>query len=192
MALPKTILLATKNMGKLKEYQALFEGLPIELKTLNDVEFPDVDETGATFFENAKLKADSAFELTGMPVLAEDSGLCVDALDGAPGIYTARYGGMEKLLDAMKAPETNRKAHYHCCLAYKDSHETILKFEGNLEGSIAEEMSGDGGFGFDPIFIPEGFSKTVASLDEETVLPIRHRTIALKKFIEHLKSLDAA
>jgi non-canonical purine NTP pyrophosphatase (RdgB/HAM1 family) len=192
MTLPKTILLATKNPGKLKEYQALFEGLPIELKTLNDVDFPDVDETGTTFFENAKLKADSAFELTGMPTLAEDSGLCVDALGGAPGIYTARYGGMEKLLEAIKSPEKSRKAHYHCCLAYKDSHETTQKFEGNLQGSIATEISGKNGFGFDPVFIPEGFSKTVASLDEKIVLPIRHRTIALQKFIGHLKELNVA
>lgn len=190
MTLPHTVLLATKNLGKLKEYQKLFESLPIQLKTLNDVDFPDVEETGKTFFENAKLKAESAFKLTRLPTLAEDSGLCVDALDGAPGIYTARYGGMKKLLKALQSTQKPRTAHYHCCLAYMDDSTEMLKFEGNLHGSIAHEASGTGGFGFDPIFIPKDEIRTAANMSDEELMPIRHRTIALNKFIAHLKDVN--
>ncbi len=195
-------VIATHNKDKLKELARILEPLGIEAVTDRDLglELPEVEETGTTFVENAYLKAASASAFTGLPAIADDSGIAVDALNGGPGIYSARYGGPEatdkdrnaKLLRELEGlPAERRGAHYACavCCVFPDGSEPLTA-EGKLYGVIGTEERGERGFGYDPLFIVAegipGAGKTVAELTEEEKDAISHRGNALRVFREAL------
>lgn len=177
------LLLATQNQGKLKEMQEILKDLPIEVITPSE-DF-DVEETGTTFEENSLLKAKAFSEkYDGILTLADDSGLVVDALDGRPGVYSKRYGTDDldrntKLLKELE-DKADRTAHFLCvmCLFGKDVNRSV---EGRVTGQIGLEMKGNQGFGYDPIFIPDGFDKTFAELSSEEKNQISHRGRAMDK-----------
>ena len=182
-------IIATNNAKKLKELERILKPLGIDAVTAKqaDVTLDDVDETGKTFAENAYIKAKAAFDKTGFASVADDSGLCVDALDGRPGIYSARYGGdnatdedkNNKILDEMKnVPSDKRTAHFACAICCILPNGDKIEVEGKCEGSIAFEPSGDGGFGYDPIFTHNG--KSYAQLTAEEKDAISHRGQALR------------
>lgn len=195
-----TLLIATSNPGKVAEIASLLEGLNCRLIGLGDLPEapPIVEETGATFAENALLKAEYYHRLTGLPTLADDSGLEVDALDGRPGVYSARYGSegmtsaeqIELLLDEMKdVPDTRRKARFVCCVAVFGmvaGKEIEQIFEDRCEGRIAHRPRGSGGFGYDPIFIDEETGHTFAELTPEEKALRSHRGKALQHTREFL------
>jgi XTP/dITP diphosphohydrolase len=193
----KKLIFASHNKGKIKEIKELLAPLNIAVKTSDDIEIPDVEETGTTFAENSLLKSSAIAKITGIACIADDSGLCVDALNGAPGVYSARYApnrdfdkGMEKLLTEMKeSSNKSRSAHFSCVisLAYPDGKYEI--FEGRVDGHIAEKKQGNGGFGYDPLFIPDGFDKSFAELGSEIKNNISHRARAMQKLLAYLKSL---
>ncbi len=191
------ILLATKNKHKLTEIRAIYKDIAkIEWLTSTEKPFTPAIEDGATFRENALKKAHSACKETGLIVLAEDSGLEIDALKGQPGIFSARFAGdpandqknNEKVLDLLKR-EPNRKARFHCAavLVLPDGREFFS--EGTLEGRIATEPRGKFGFGYDPLFIPNGFSKTTAELGPELKDRMSHRRRALEGLKATLQTL---
>ncbi len=192
------LLIATKNVGKIKELEKLLADLPVRLKSLN--EFPNIiepEETGATFSENACLKATSYALQTGLISLADDSGLEVEALNGAPGVYSARYAEenatdtekIEKLLKEVKETnDKNRRARFVCAMAIADeTGEIEFIAEGICNGRIALTESGTGGFGYDPIFIPDGFSETFGELSVDIKQQISHRARASFKIIQYLR-----
>ena len=193
----KELIFASHNKGKIKEIKELLAPLNIAVKTSDDIEIPDVEETGTTFAENSLLKSSAIAKITGIACIADDSGLCVDALNGAPGVYSARYApnrdfnkGMDKLLTEMKeSANKSRSAHFSCVisLAYPDGKYEI--FEGRVDGHIAEKKQGNGGFGYDPLFIPDGFDKSFAELGSELKNNISHRARAMQKLLAYLKSL---
>jgi len=185
------LVIATKNRSKARELGELLKGLAIVVLSLSD--FPAITlppEDATTFRENALKKARSVFEATGLPSLADDSGLVVDALDGAPGIYSARYAGesatdednCRKLLAELAdvAPE-KRTARFVCALAYKDERGEEV-FDGELRGRIAASARGENGFGYDPVFEIEGLWRTSAELSGDEKNAISHRAEALKRF----------
>lgn len=182
------LLIATSNPGKIAELKALLSDLPCEVIGLSDLSpLPLADETGASFSENAQLKADYYHALTGLLTLADDSGLEVDALGGAPGIYSARYAGesasdaerVAKLLDEMKAvPDAERTARFVCSLALAGPQLRRV-FEGRCEGKIARAPRGSSGFGYDPIFIDPETGRTFAELTREEKAARSHRGRAL-------------
>jgi XTP/dITP diphosphohydrolase len=191
------ILIATKNSGKILELKKLLADLPIELLSLKD--FPDiveVDETGATFAENAALKARGYALQTGVSALADDSGLEVDALGGAPGIHSARYAGenasdaarIEKLLEELsKTRNENRTARFVCAMSIADRNgEVVYTAEELCEGTIAFNRRGQNGFGYDSVFIPSGFEETFGELAESIKQKISHRGRASIKIIRYL------
>lgn len=164
------------------------------IKNLNDLGYTeDIPETADTFAGNALLKAEFGFKKYGKPCFSDDSGLEVEALNNEPGVYSARYAGdprsdernMDKLLQALEGVE-NRNACFKTVLAYIDNSGKEHYFEGKIEGKITKEKRGDGGFGYDPIFIPNGFDKTFAELSLEEKGKISHRALAVEKFIKHL------
>src|SRR5690625_2632612 len=169
------LIIATRNKGKVEEFQSLLQSEYLQIKSLHDFDDDnvDVEETGNTFEENARLKAEEISNIIQRPVLADDSGLVVDALDGEPGIFSARYAGeptndilnYEKVLRKMEnVPKEQRSAHFICVLALAvPGEETIFK-TGICRGEITMEPSGTSGFGYDPIFVPEGYEKTMAQL----------------------------
>lgn len=193
----KELIFASHNKGKIKEIKELLAPLNITVKTSDDIEIPDVEETGTTFAENSLLKSSAIAKMTGIACIADDSGLCVDALNGAPGVYSARYApnrdfdkGMEKLLTEMEeSANKSRSAHFSCVisLAYPDGKYEI--FEGRVDGHIAEKKQGNGGFGYDPLFIPDGFDKSFSELGSEIKNNISHRARAMQKLLAYLKSL---
>ena len=181
------LLLGTRNRGKIAEIRRILADLSgLVLLTFEDVPFADVAETGATFADNARLKARQIATETGYPVLAEDSGLEVGALDGAPGVHTARYAGegatdaanIAKLLAALDGVQ-DRSARFVCVavLSWPDGSERLS--EGELRGRIAHEPRGSAGFGYDPVFVPEGHQRTLAELGEHVKHEISHRRHAL-------------
>ena len=185
------LLLATKNQGKLRELRELLSGIPLRLSTLR--EFPDAptpEETGATFEENAELKARFYSARTRLLTLADDSGLEVEALGGAPGVHTARYAGEQatdeqriaRLLNEMRAAGvSNRRARFVCAVALFDPRAGACKiFVGTCAGQIGHEPSGSNGFGYDPVFVPDGFNRTFAELSGEIKQQISHRAGALR------------
>ncbi len=195
------LLIATKNAGKIIELEELLADLPMRLRGLNN--FPNVfeaEETGATFAENAVLKANSYALQTGLWALADDSGLEVEALYGAPGVFSARYAGekandedrIEKLLKEL-SNISERRAKFVCAMAVADEKGEI-KFiaEGVCSGKIALTASGTNGFGYDPIFIPDGFSNTFGELSNEIKRQISHRSRATMKIIQQLRRFYAA
>lgn len=190
------IILATHNQGKIAEMREMLKPLGIAVSSAAELNLPDVEETGTTFEENAKLKAEQLSALSGLPCLADDSGLCVDALDGHPGVYSARYApnrdfdkGMQMLLDELAATrDTERKAHFSCVMAFARPDEKTQVFEGRVDGRIAQAKKGSGGFGYDPIFVPdEGDGRSFAEFDGAEKNKISHRGRALRKFLEYLQ-----
>ena len=190
------IILATHNQGKIAEMREMLKPLGIAVSSAAELNLPDVEETGTTFEENAKLKAEQLSALSGLPCLADDSGLCVDALDGRPGVYSARYApnrdfdkGMQMLLDELAATrDTERKAHFSCVMAFARPNEKTQVFEGRVDGKIAQSKKGNGGFGYDPIFVPdEGDGRSFAEFDGAEKNKISHRGRALRKFLEYLQ-----
>ena len=186
----KEIIIATKNPAKAKEFKAMFEPEGYKVKTLLDYpDLPEVAETGKTFEENARLKADTISRLLNCPVLGDDSGLCVDALDGLPGIYSARYAGDHnnaannaKLLSEMAGvPEFDRTAHYHTTLVFAAPGKEDLVVEGEVEGLIAPVPRGENGFGYDPLFYLPELDKTMAEITAEQKNKISHRAVATAK-----------
>lgn len=189
-------IIATNNAKKLKELERILKPLGIDAVTAKEagITLDDVDETGETFAENAYLKAKSAFDKTGMPAVADDSGLCVDALDGKPGIYSARYGGEnatdedknKKILSEMKdVPVEKRNAHFSCAICCILPDGSKIEVEGICNGTIGYEPVGDGGFGYDPIFMCG--ENSYAQLTAEEKDAISHRGQALVKLQTELK-----
>lgn len=189
------LVIASHNQGKIDEIRKMLIPLKIEVVSAQELDLPDVEETGTTFVENARLKAITLADMSGLPCLADDSGLCVEALDGRPGVYSARYApnrdfkvGMEMLLTELKASGSeNRRAHFACVLALAWPKGDCRFFEGLVEGEIMTEASGDQGFGYDPIFRPEGFEVTFGSFGPEDKAKISHRGRAFAKFVEYLQ-----
>jgi len=188
------LVLASKNQKKLVEMQRILSDLGVEVVLQADIGIDvDVEETGTTFTENATLKAKAVMEASGLPAIADDSGLCVDWLNGAPGIYSARYGGVEtdedryRLLLANMRGSTNRAAHFHasivCCFPNGDT----LTAEGDCFGTLAFAPAGEGGFGYDPIFFVPEKRKTFSQLTAEEKNEISHRGVALREFAAKLK-----
>lgn len=186
------IVFATGNVHKLKEIQEIAGDCDIEF-ILPPKGFEPVED-GVTFEENSFIKAKEAARLAGMTALADDSGLCVEALDGAPGIHSARYADtpqnrINKLLEAVK-PFENRNAKFVCAMTLVDKDgNKIFSAIGECKGSIAEKQSGQGGFGYDPIFVVENCGKTMAELSEHEKNKISHRGIALRAVLEYLSTL---
>lgn len=194
----KEVIVATKNEGKVREFRALLEKYGIRCKSLRDIELHHVtiEETGETFRENAFIKAETIKKALHAPVLADDSGLIVDALCGKPGVYSARYAGMdvtdeennEKLLRELQdVPLPKRTARFVCAIAFVIPGKEPLFTEGICEGTIAKQIAGSGGFGYDPLFIPQGYDKTMAELGEAEKNKLSHRFHALKQLEEILK-----
>ncbi len=196
------LLIATKNEGKIKELTGLLNGLPVGLRCLNEFEnIFEPEETGATFAENARLKAKYYALRTGIPALADDSGLEIEALGGAPGVFSARYAGknasytekMNLLLSEINEKKVDdRRARFGCAMAIADADGGI-KFlsEGVCEGKIAFAVRGTRGFGYDPIFIPDGFSETFGEISDEIKQKISHRARAIEKIILFLRDFTA-
>jgi len=180
-------VIATGNPGKTAEIRDMLKGFPIDIKNLDDFgPIPPVVEDGDTFDENAYKKASFVSKILGYPALADDSGLVVDALDGAPGVYSARYAGENasdrqrytQLLDEMKG-KSNRQAAFECVISLAVPTGAALTYEGRCEGLIAEEPSGDGGFGYDPVFYYPPLKKTFGELSREDKSRISHRGKAM-------------
>ncbi len=186
------IVIATANAHKVEEFRALIGEQDVELKSLLDYpDFPEIEETGRSFKENASIKALAACKYCDVPAFADDSGLEVEALDGAPGIYSARYAPtpkerIEKLLAALEGKE-NRRARFVCVIAIAFNGEVIETFEGEVKGRIADAPRGEGGFGYDPVFIPDGYDCTFAELPAEEKNKISHRARACAKAMEFVE-----
>mgnify|MGYP006267022449 FL=1 len=188
----RTLVLATRNQGKIAEMQRLLDSFSSDIQVRSSSEFnlDDVEETGSTFEENALLKAVTIARATGFPALADDSGLCVDVLGGAPGIYSARWAGthgddqanIEKLLgDLRKIPSEQRSAKFVCVIALALPNGESEVVRGELKGEIRFEPSGTNGFGYDPIFQPLGHQRTLAEMEPEEKDSISHRGFALRE-----------
>lgn len=189
------IVLASSNKGKLVEFQRLLAPLHKHVIPQSDFKLTDAEETGLTFVENALIKARHASQQTGLPALADDSGLVVDALNGEPGIYSARYAGehgnsaanITKLLAALDNVEQSQStAHFHCTLVYlrhSTDPEPIIA-SGNWYGEITQTAHGDGGFGYDPIFYVPDFNCTAAELGPEIKNQHSHRAVAMGKLLK--------
>ena len=197
----REMILATRNEGKRRELIALLEELSIPVKVLSLREFPDaphVIEDGATFYDNAVKKAQEIMEFTGLMTLADDSGLEVDALGGAPGVFSSRFSGEDatdetnriKLLEALKGvPEQARTARFRCVVALSDPNGGIVTADGVCEGRIGYEPKGDGGFGYDPIFVLPEFGKTFSELPEEVKNKISHRSNAMRALFRKYRKI---
>lgn len=189
-------VLASHNKGKLEELQSILGELGVEVVLQSEVGLDlEPEETGATFAENARIKAQAVMEASGLPAIADDSGLCVDALQGGPGVYSARYGGpdltyAEKnwlLLQTMQG-QTPRTCHFACHVTCCFPNGDVLDAEGTCQGTVAFASMGEGGFGFDPIFFVPSLKKTFAQLSAEEKNAISHRGNALRAFAEQLKA----
>ncbi|WP_417245356.1 RdgB/HAM1 family non-canonical purine NTP pyrophosphatase [Celeribacter sp.] len=189
------LVIATHNKGKLREIAELLAPFGIEVVSAGDLGFEEPEETEDTFAGNARIKAHFAAKASGLPALSDDSGIMIDALDGAPGVYTADWAetpngrdfpmAMKKvwdLLEEKNAPEP-RTARFCAtlCLAWPDGHDEI--FEGTIEGRIVWPMRGEHGFGFDPIFLPDGETETFGEMDPERKQAISHRTDAFRQLV---------
>ena len=189
-------VLATHNPGKLKEMGAILAQFGVEVVSPKDLGLTvDVEETGATFAENAMLKAKAICAAAKLPAIADDSGLCVDALNGGPGVYSARYGGeglddkgrYMLLLNNMRG-QTTRAAHFACAIACAFPNGDTLTAEGRCDGTIAFAPMGEGGFGYDPVFFVPEKAKTFGQLTAEEKSAISHRGRALESFVGKLET----
>jgi XTP/dITP diphosphohydrolase len=194
----KDIILASSNPGKVREISQLLAGLDIRVRPQSEFNVTDVEETGLTFVENAILKARNAVQHTGLPAVADDSGIEVDALNGAPGIYSARYAGtgagdqanLEKLLaDISDVPEAKRTARFQCLLVYlrHATDPTPLICQGSWEGRILFEPRGNNGFGYDPVFYVPTHDCSSAELKPEVKNSLSHRGQALRLLVAALQ-----
>jgi XTP/dITP diphosphohydrolase len=193
-----SLVVATRNRGKLKEIKAFLEGLVVNIHCAADFEgFPDTVEDGATFELNALKKAREAVCFTGLSALADDSGLVVDALDGRPGVYSARFAGdaadddanNRKLLKKLEGvPSDLRQCAFVCSMVFVSSDGCELTFTGRIAGRILDEGRGKGGFGYDSLFLVDGFDRTMAELSIEEKNRISHRGQALLQFSEYLET----
>jgi len=193
------LVLASGNKGKLAEFSQLFADKNIEVIPQNQFDTPEAEETGLSFVENAIIKARNACKHSGLPSLADDSGLEVDALQGAPGIYSARYAGAGasdqdnylKLLDALKdVPEEQRTARFQCVLVYMrhENDPTPQVFQGSWEGKILVEPEGSEGFGYDPVFSVESQNCAAAELDKADKNAISHRGQAIQELLRNWRA----
>ena len=189
-------VLATHNPGKLREMGDILRGLGVEVVSPADVGcHVEVEETGTTFAENAMLKAKAVCAASGLPAIADDSGLCVDALGGAPGVYSARYGGeglddagRYRLLLSNLRGQPTRAAHFACAIACAFPNGDTLTAEGRCDGAIAYAPMGEGGFGYDPVFLVPEKAKTFGQLTAEEKSAISHRGKALQAFAAKLET----
>lgn len=190
------VILASNNQGKLKEFGALLKPLNFEVHAQGDFNVPEAPEPYVTFLENALTKARHAAKLTGLPALADDSGICVNALQGAPGVHSARYAGEPKSdsnnnakLQIDLKDKTDRSAYYYCVLVFvrsADDPQPIVA-DGVWKGTVIESPRGQGGFGYDPYFLIEELGKTAAELTSEEKNAISHRGQALRVLLDKLK-----
>ena len=189
------IVLATHNAHKLAEVQAILKPLGIAVIGGEEAGLKDIDETGTTFEENACLKARAAYQQIHMPILADDSGLCITALNGAPGLHSARFakehGGYPAVFDEvwrLLKDKSDWSAHFTCCIVLKTGEKTDDEhvFIGQMPGKIAPKASGTHLFGYDPIFVPDGYSETCGVLEPDIKNKISHRAKALEKLIRFL------
>ena len=201
----KTILLASNNQGKQRELLALLGDLGIEILTPSALGLAlEVDETGTTYAENATLKAEAFGARSGLLTVADDSGLEVDALDGAPGVRSARFAGdeasdadnvallLDRLVGLGAVTAAERRARFRCCIVVQsppaaDGSVIELVADGTVEGRIAEAPRGNGGFGYDPVFVPDGYDHTFAELGDEVKNEISHRARATAKLLEAIR-----
>ncbi|MCX7747604.1 MAG: XTP/dITP diphosphatase [Clostridia bacterium] len=196
----RKFIVATRNKGKLKEIQEILRGFQVDVISMEEAGiFKDIEETGTTFEENAMIKAKEVLKLTGEIVMADDSGLEVDCLDGAPGIYSARFAGEgasdedrnNKLLSMLQGVELEKRtARFVCAVAvvFPDGREFTVK--GICEGYIGFEPKGTNGFGYDPLFYMPEYNMTTAQMKSEDKHKISHRGRALKKMVEEFKKID--
>jgi XTP/dITP diphosphohydrolase len=195
---PTELLIATYNSGKVRELKSLLSGLPIELKSLNDLSgIMEIEETGTTIRENAELKAVGYAKQSGMWSLADDTGLEVFALGGVPGVYSDRYAGkgasdqakMAKVMHELEnALNASRSARFVCVMSVASNEgNVVFTAEGICPGSIAKKPRGNNGFGYDPIFIPEGFDATFGELSSDIKQQISHRARATREIIRYLQ-----
>ena len=194
---PGKLVIASHNEGKVREIAALLGPYGIAPVSAASLDLPEPEETGNSFVDNAELKARLAADLSGLPALADDSGLCVDALGGAPGIYSARWAGetkdfrvaMERVHQEVlaKGPEAGRDAHFVCALAvaWPEDGQCEL-FEGRVHGTLAWPPRGDRGFGYDPMFVPVGREETFGEMDQDEKHRISHRADAFRKLVAAL------
>ncbi|KQU62011.1 non-canonical purine NTP pyrophosphatase [Sphingomonas sp. Leaf339] len=190
---PGRLVIASHNAGKVREIAALLAGRGLDVVSAAELDLPEPEETGTTFVMNAELKARVASDLSGLPALADDSGLCVDALGGDPGIFSARWAGESKdfgvamdLIErnvAASGPAPARTAHFVCALAlaWPDGH--VEWFEGRVDGSLVTPPRGDKGHGYDPMFQPDGYNTTFAEMDEDLKNEISHRGVAFRQMV---------
>ena len=194
----KKIVIGTSNHHKFDEIVQILQGISAHFLSLQDFpDIPPIEETGSTFRENALLKARTVYQYSSLLTLADDSGLEVDALQGVPGIYSARFAGKErdyaannaKLLELlMEVPDQQRQAQFRCVVGIVGP-DTERLAEGLVKGRIIREIRGDGGFGYDPLFIPDGFTETFAEMGEELKNRISHRAVAFQKAKQLLEKL---
>ncbi|POU04472.1 XTP/dITP diphosphatase [Escherichia sp. ESNIH1] len=193
------VVLATGNAGKVRELASLLNDFGLDVVAQTELGVESAEETGLTFIENAIIKARHAAQVTGLPAIADDSGLAVDALGGAPGIYSARFAGadasdeqnLEKLLvELQDVPDGERQAQFHCVLVYMRHADdpTPLVCHGSWQGTIARAPAGSGGFGYDPIFVVPEAGKTAAELSADEKRAVSHRGEALKLLLEALRN----
>ncbi len=196
----KKVVIASNNPGKLREIARILEPLGLEAQPQGHYGVPECPEPHVTFIENCIAKARHACAHTGLPALADDSGICVDALQGAPGVHSARYAGdpksdtrnNEKLIQVLQG-EANRKAHYYCVMVYvryPDDPQPLIA-EGRWHGEIIDTPRGEGGFGYDPYFLVPEFGQTGAELDMDTKNRVSHRGQALRELAHKLETLGS-
>ena len=190
----KTLVLASHNKGKLKEFDMLLQGLVGEVKSAADLRLIEPAETGTTFLENATIKAMAAMNVSGLPALSDDSGLSVAALNGDPGVYSADWAGHPRdfnmamnLVHEKMGDAADRSAYFTSVLvlAYPDGR--VEHFEGRVDGKIVWPPRGTEGFGYDPMFLPDGHDKTFGQMSDEEKKAVSHRARATEKFINYLK-----
>lgn len=197
------VVLASKNRHKWEEIRKITEKFDMELVMESDLGVDiDVEETGTTFEENSLLKAKAVMEATGLPALADDSGIAVDALNGAPGVYSARYGFDDSLDDwgrlqlllknTENVPDGQRQAQFVCVITFVTPEGQVIQARGEVHGEVTREERGEGGFGYDPIFYYPPFGKTLAEVEPERKNEVSHRAKALKIFYEKLKEAGYA
>ena len=186
------IVIASHNAGKVSEIADLLEPLGVSIISAGEAGLPEPEETGKTFIENAELKAKAAASVSGLPALADDSGLSVSALGGAPGIYSARWAGenknfknaMKRVADALlMSGHYDKTAHFHCALSLCWPDGACETFEGILAGELIWPTKGDKGFGYDPMFVPNGYTQSFGEMDPAKKYAMSHRSIAFQKLL---------
>lgn len=203
VAITSPLVVASHNAGKLREIEALLAPLNMAVTSAGALGLPEPEETGLTFEENAELKARAAAQASGHTALADDSGLAIPALDGAPGIYSARWAGPEKdftaamhrvaqELHARGLEPTGTPAYFVCVLALADTGGNVTLMRGEVHGTLTFPPRGTHGFGYDPMFIPDGYSETFGEMDALAKQKMSHRTRAFDALVKHLKTERAA